>query len=102
MSGVICGIAEWIELILCVDVAHLYLTVGPAASFFLGGGVSAFFLDCPLPLTRSEVTDVGGEQKAAAAVAARQDVRQKVGQNLHCCLFLFIYFPVLMAGDPDF
>lgn len=61
----------------------------------------AFCLDCPPPLTRSEVTEVGGEQKAVAAAAARQDVRQKVGHDLYCCLFLFIYFPVLMAGDPD-
>lgn len=60
VSGVICGIDEWIELMLCVNVAHLYLTVGPSVSCFF----SAFFLDCPPPLTRSEVTEVGGEQKA--------------------------------------
>lgn len=55
------------------------------------GIFSAFFLDCPPPLTRSEVTEVGGEQKAVAAVAARQDVRQKVGHDLYCCLFLKMY-----------
>lgn len=53
---------------------------------------SAFFLDRPPSLTRSEVTEVGGEQNAAAAVAARQDVRLKVGHDLYCELFyLFIF-----------
>lgn len=57
MSGVICGIAEWTELILCVDVAHLYLTAGPSASLWR----VFYFLFCLLFGLPSPVNTIRGD-----------------------------------------
>lgn len=90
MSGVICGIAEWIELILCVDVAHLYLTVGPSASF------SGFFFSClfglcsPVNTIRGDGSWRGAESCGSSGGGAGREAKSRARPSL------------LMVGDPNF
>lgn len=90
MSGVICGIAEWIELILCVDVAHLYLTVGPAASlFFWGGGFCLLFgLSSPVNTIGGDGRWWGAESCGSSGSKTGREAKSRAKSSL---LPFFIY-----------